>query len=324
MRRAATMSKIAFRPASLSPDNVVRLEMINSIIEEYKAQGLILTLRQLYYQLVSRDVIPNNVKEYRKLSVLLVEGRMAGVVDWDAIEDRLRQAEKPSSWNDPREILDSAIYSYARPRQEGQSVYLEVWVEKDALSGVLSRVTSPYHIPIMVNRGYSSASAMYDAFKRFEDAQSNGQAIRILYLGDHDPSGLDMVQDIEGRILEFFFGRHFTQGKRSLKVPREHFRQHLEDAIGLDFEIIAVALTRDQIRQYNPPPNPAKMQDPRARDYVSAHGRKSWEVDALKPEVLNQILEDAIADHMDAEQYARMVRIEEKDRKKLRGLLKHL
>lgn len=316
--------KIAFRPAALSPENVIRLEMINAIIEEYKKQDLILTLRQLYYQLVSRDVIPNNVKEYRKLSVLLVEGRMCGVVDWAAIEDRLRQAEKPSSWNNPKEILDSAIYSYALPRQKGQSVYMEVWVEKDALSGVLERVTSPYHIPIMVNRGYSSASAMYEAFKRFTKAHSFKQSIRILYLGDHDPSGLDMVKDIEGRILEFFFGSKFKQGKRANKIDPSTFRDICEESLGLDFHIIPVALTRAQIKQYNPPPNPAKMADPRSGEYVSKHGRKSWEVDALKPEVLNEILETAIAEHLDEKQYANMVKAEEKDKKKLRGLLEYL
>jgi len=313
------MTKIAFRPASLSSENVTRLEMINRIIEEYKVQGYVLTLRQLYYQLVTREVIANNLNEYRKLSVLLVEGRMSGVVDWAAIEDRLRQAESPSSWNSPGEILDSCIHSYARPRQQGQPVYIEVWVEKDALSEVLSRVTSPYHIPIMVNRGYSSASAMFEAFGRFDQAFRNDQAIRILYLGDHDPSGLNMVEDIEGRILEFFFGSYFTQGKRKERVPPEEFRGRLADQ-GLDFEIIPVALTREQVNKHRPPPNPAKMADPRADKYVSEHGRKSWEVDALKPEILNRLLESAIAEHMDFNKYRKMLKAEIPDRVKLKKL----
>lgn len=315
------MSKVKYRPESLSKDNIERLEMINKIIEEYKADGYVLTLRQLYYQLVSRDIIPNTIKEYKKLSILLVEGRMCGVVDWAAIEDRTRSAEKPSSWGDPSEILDSAIYSYARPRQEGQENYIEVWVEKDALSGVLSRVTSPYHIPIMVNRGYSSASAMHEAFKRFQEAHSNGQAIRILYLGDHDPSGLDMINDVKARILEFFFGVWYTQGKRNKKIAPELFAGILQEEHNLNFDIIPIALTKEQIRLHKPPPNPAKMQDPRAGDYVAQHGKKSWEVDALKPEILNSLLEEGIAEYMDRGQYENMVESEAADKERLRSLL---
>lgn len=318
------MSKIKFRPAALSEENLARLEMINSIIEEYRGQGLILTLRQLYYQLVSRDVIPNTIKEYKKLSVLLVEGRMCGIVDWSAIEDRLRQAETPSSWETPLSILESAIHSFQLPRQKGQKNYIEVWVEKDALSGVLSRVTEKYHIPIMVNRGYSSASAMHEAYNRFRYAHNRKQKIRVLYLGDHDPSGLDMINDVKGRILEFFFGQHYVQGKRNKKVPSEMFEEMLYSNQGLDFDIIPVALTKEQIRLHKPPPNPAKMADPRAGEYVKQHGKKSWEVDALNPETLNRLLEESISEYMDHKQYKRMVSLEGKDRKKLVDLKPYL
>jgi tagatose-1,6-bisphosphate aldolase len=94
--------KIKFRNAKLSATNKHRLQQINEIIEEYQEQDLVLTLRQLYYQLVSRDIIPNQQKEYSKLSTLLKEGRMSGIVDWNAIEDRLRQVDRPSSWTSPK------------------------------------------------------------------------------------------------------------------------------------------------------------------------------------------------------------------------------
>lgn len=162
--------KVRFRNIKLSRENQNRLEQINDIIEEYQAQNLRLTLRQLYYQLVSRDVIPNQQKEYAKLSKLLKEGRMAGIVDWSAIEDRLRNISKPASWETPADGMESLIRQYERPRMAGQENYLEVWVEKDALSGVLSVVTERYHVPILVNRGYSSASAIYDSYKRFRAA----------------------------------------------------------------------------------------------------------------------------------------------------------
>jgi hypothetical protein len=292
--------KQKFREIHLSKKNKIRLETINSIIEEYQAQGYRLTLRQLYYQLVSRDIIPNQQKEYSKLSILLKEGRMAGIVDWDAIEDRLRVPSSPSSFDGPEAILDACISQYMLPRMKDQAVYVEVWVEKDALSGVLKRVTEKYHIPILVNRGYSSASAMYDAYERFTEASENGQSIRILYLGDYDPSGIDMIRDIKTRTLEFI------------------------GADDVDFDIIPIALTKKQIQQYNPPPNPAKMSDPRAGDYVKENGKTSWEVDALKPEILNAVLTRNIEALIDTDLYEDIVSQEAEGTAKLRSLKQYL
>ena len=143
------MAKVKFRDIHLSKSNLERLALINSIIEEYQDDGYVLTLRQLYYQLVSRDIISNKITEYAKLSNLLKEGRMAGIVDWDAIEDRLRVPQSPASWESPQSILNACVDQYELPRQKGQQNYIEVWVEKDALSGVLKRVTEKYHVPIM-------------------------------------------------------------------------------------------------------------------------------------------------------------------------------
>ena len=302
------MSKIKFREIRLSKANQSKLQIINSIISEYQADGYILTLRQLYYQLVSRDVVPNNKEEYKKLSTLLKEGRMGGVVDWDAIEDRLRKPDKPSSFDSPKDLMEAAINQYQKPRQDGQPYYMEVWVEKDALSGVLSRVTRKYHIPIMVNRGYSSVSAMYDAFMRIVDNAANWRKpAKIIYLGDFDPSGLDMIRDIKDRILEFKDGYNINA--------------FIE---GLDFDVDPVALTMDQINTYDPPPNPAKIEDPRAKDFIRRHGGQSWEVDALKPEILNQILEDAIARYLDLDIYNDVVSSEAQDKKVLTKLMEQL
>lgn len=303
--------KIKFREIRMSKANKERLKIINSIIQEYQAEGYVLTLRQLYYQLVSRDVVPNKQTEYSKLSILLKEGRMAGIVDWDAIEDRLRKPQKPSSFSSPKDILDAAIQQYALPRQEGQSTYVEVWVEKDALSGVLKRVTSKYHVPILVNRGYSSASAMFDSYQRFKAAYESGQAIRVLYLGDYDPSGMDMIRDVKSRTLEFFMGEY--------EIEDEEYA-----AESMDFQVIPIALTREQIRQYNPPPNPAKTSDPRAKDFIERHGSTSWEVDALRPEVLNNLLDEAIRENIDETAYMEIVGKEEADKEKLRRLYHHL
>ena len=290
-----------FRDIRLSNSNKAKLSMINGIIEEYKSQGYVLTLRQLYYQLVSRDVIPNKQSEYAKLSKLLKEGRMGGIVDWDAIEDRLRVPYIPYWVHDPQHAIEDTIRQYRLNRQMGQPINIEVWVEKDALSGVLKRITSKYHVKLLVNRGYGSVTAIHDAYNRYSRAIDNDQECRILYLGDHDPSGIDMIRDIHTRVNEMIKCEYDT----------EIYVEHL-------------ALTMEQINEHRPPPNPAKVTDPRATEYIRKHGHVSWEVDALEPRVLNSLLSDAIEANMDMNLYNAMLEEEVKDKEKLGGLIKHL
>jgi len=195
--------KIKFREVKFSKRIAAELEQINGIIEDYKKQGYKMTLRQLYYQLVSRNVIANKQNEYKKLSRVLTSGRMAGIVDWDAIEDRLRVPSRPYWVNGVNSALEDAHDTYRIDRQKNQSVYVEVWVEKDAISNVLKRVTEEYGIRILVNRGYGSATAIKDVYDRINYQINRGatQAV-VLYLGDHDPSGLDMIRDINSRVKE--------------------------------------------------------------------------------------------------------------------------
>ena len=291
--------KQKFRDIHLSKVNLIRLDEINQIIVTYQQQGYRLTLRQLYYQLVSRDIIPNNVKEYAKLSNLLKEGRMAGIVDWDAIEDRLRKPDKPAAWDSIEDIIDACTRQFRYDRMKNQDNYIEVWVEKDALSGVLKRVTEKYGIPIVVNRGYSSVTAMFDAHERFERAYTlNKQHVQVIYVGDFDPSGQDMIRDIRDRIAEF--GGSY------------------------DYEIIPIALTWNQIETYTPPPNPAKLTDPRANEYIAKYGSTSWEVDAIRPEVLHQIVEDAIKENIDQFNYDQVLADETDAKSKLNNLKNYL
>lgn len=315
--------KIKFRKVKLSPGNKARLDVINRIITEYQNAGYVLTLRQLYYQLVSRDVIPNQQKEYAKLSSLLKEGRMGGIVDWDAIEDRLRQPYVPNEFEDTKEAIKTIHDVYRLPRMRGQSVRVECWVEKDALSGVLKRVTSKYHVPILVNRGYSSASAMFDSYERFSQAISEDKKVTILYLGDFDPSGLDMIRDIKERTREFLLKDYLEnqepEDEKELGIDQrtENFLAWFENS----FEIVPIALTREQIEEYDPPPNPAKKTDPRAKDFIDREGSTSWEVDALRPEVLNQILTDAIEERIDLDVYNKLLKEEQKGKAELKKIM---
>lgn len=277
---------------SMSNKNYEKLLLINNIINEYLEDGYKLTLRQLYYQLVSRGVIPNEDREYAKLSRLLKEGRMAGIVDWEAIEDRLRVPKLPYWVFDIPDAMDDTIKQYRLDRMKGQDVYIEIAVEKDALSNVLWRVTSYYHIKLMVNRGYSSCTTMYDTFNRMKRAHMDGKTPIILYLGDHDPSGLDMIRDIKDRLAEF----------------------------GIVPEVEQIALTGEQIRKYQPPPNPAKVKDPRAKWYIERYGRTSWEVDALNPKILHQLLIDKIEALIDVDLFKSMIAQEESDKSTLREI----
>lgn len=310
--------KQAFRNIKLSAANKTLLDQINSIIEEYQAEGYVLTLRQLYYQLVSRNIIENRTNEYKKLSKILIEGRMAGIVDWEAIEDRVRVPWRPSCWSGPKEIMEAVADQYRKDRMEGQVVYLEVWVEKDALSGVLKRVTQEYGINILVNRGYSSASAMYDSYHRFRKAILNEQEVTVLYLGDFDPSGIDMIRDIEERSLEFLYNcKDLNRRANDWGEDPMFFQRN-------NFSIVPIALNRQQIAEYNPPPNVAKTTDSRYSNFASEHGSQSWEVDALRPEVLNSILQEAIESRIDLELLEQVKLEEEDDRKRLFDLIEHL
>lgn len=269
----------------LSKANRIMLERINTILEEYRNDGYVLTLRQLYYQLVSKDIIPNNDREYAKLSNILKKGRMAGIVDWSAIEDRVRVPKLPYWVRDVQHAIQDTIEQYRVDRMQGQQRNIEIWVEKDALSNVLFRVTSKYHIRLMVNRGYSNISAMYDAHRRLRSGDV------ILYFGDHDPSGKDMVRDIRERMEEF----------------------------GREVDVRPVALTMEQIRRFNPPPNPAKITDPRAKWYIREYGRTSWELDALPPRELIRLAEEAVEELIDLDLYNRCLDREQRDIEELRS-----
>jgi len=197
--------------------------------------------------------------------------------------------KKHGEWSDIDHIVRSAIASYRRDRWTDQDNYVEVWVEKDALSGVLQPITEKYHVNLMVNRGYSSASAMHDASIRFKIEEEKGKSTFILYLGDHDPSGMDMVRDIQERMNIF----------------------------GSEVEVKRIALNMDQIQQFNPPPNPAKITDPRANKYIAEFGATSWELDALSPRDLNTLLDTHIQELMDIEAYNHWCRLEEHEKQEL-------
>ncbi|MAH51186.1 hypothetical protein CMI37_35540 [Candidatus Pacearchaeota archaeon] len=268
------------------------------IITEYEALNIRMTLRQLYYQLVAEGIIPNDANVYAKISNLLTDNRYVGRIDWDTMEDRGRLPSIPGQWENMLDILDSAVASYRLPRWRDQDYYLELFTEKEALTSVVKPITEKWHIHFCFNKGYSSASAMYGLSRRVMSKIKEGKHVVLLYLGDHDPSGMDMIRDINDRIEEFLTKGHITCEP--------------------DFQVIPIALTMGQIQKYNPPPNPAKISDPRAVWYIEKFGDKSWEVDALKPNVMMKLIDDKIKEYIDMEKYDAWLEKEKKEKEKLR------
>jgi len=185
------VSKIQYRDIKFQNKSLELIERVNSIISEYNAQGYELTLRQVYYQLVARGFIPNNERSYKNLGNLINDGRLAGLIDWYAIVDRTRNLRGNSHWSSPSSVIRSAEYSYMLDRWQNQPNYVEVWVEKDALIGIVSQICSKLDVPHFSCRGYTSQSEMWVAAQRFIK-QEHRESRTIIHLGDHDPSGIDM------------------------------------------------------------------------------------------------------------------------------------
>lgn len=231
--------KVCYREINFRAESLRLIEKVNSIINEYQEMGYSLTLRQVYYQLVARDIIPNNERSYKNLGNLISDGRMSGMIDWNAIEDRTRNLKENSHWGSPGSILYSAARSFAYDKWADQDNYVEVWVEKDALVGIVGQVCEELDIPYFSCRGYVSQSEMWSAAQRMDDIAGQKE-IHIIHLGDHDPSGRDMSRDIVDRL----------------------------DLFGVSVEFQRIALNYDQIEEYSPPPNPTKLTDSRASKYI--------------------------------------------------------
>lgn len=304
------MAKIKYENIALRTKAVALIGKINTIVEDYQRQGYSLTLRQLYYQLVAHDFFPDEQKfslvsgkwvrdlehgtknanpNYDWLGVTVSNGRRAGLIDWDAIVDRTRFLRSPSTWETPGAIVGSCANQFQVDRWRDQKSYVELWFEKDALLGIFERASEFGQLPIFSNRGYVSDSSIWEAAQRIIGKTQEGRRGYILHFGDHDPSGLDMTRDVEARLA--LFGA----------APR----------------VKRLALNMDQVRKYNPPPNPAKETDCRFADYQRLYGDESWELDALAPDVMVKLVEREIKKHIDKKKWAAALKRETEGRGQL-------
>jgi len=259
---------VPWKPASKALRVV---DQANTIIGDLQAQGYDLTLRQLYYQFVSKGLLDNKQREYKRLGDIVGRARLAGMISWEAVVDRTRNISILQSWDSETHIIHSVADHFSTDRWKEQPVRIEVWIEKEALAGVFQRVCTELHLPFFACRGYPSSSSVWRASRRLRNHVSNGQQVVVLHFGDHDPSGMDMTHDIQKRLSLF----------------------------GVDMTLHRMALNMDQVERYNPPPNPAKMSDSRSANYVLEYGYESWELDALEPSVLADLVRTRVKQYRD-------------------------
>jgi hypothetical protein len=284
---------ICYQHKQFNADHSAMIETANAIINEYGAQGYSLTLRQLYYQFVARDQLANTLRNYEKLGRVISAGRRAGLIDWTAIEDRTRNVRSNSHWDSPEDIVSACASQFRYDLWATQPCVPEVWIEKDALLGVIEPTCSRLDVSFFSCRGYPSDSEVWRAGMRFKGTRTAGQRPLVIHLGDHDPSGIDMTRDLEDR-LRLFAGDHV--------------------------EVQRIALNQDQVDEYDPAPNPAKVSDSRYEAYCAEHGEESWELDALEPSVMAQIIEDAVLAVRDEDAWGKAVRRQDHARATLRAV----
>jgi hypothetical protein len=268
------------------------IAQVNEIIEEYQGQGFALTVRQLHYQFVARGWYENTPRNYQRLIYICGVGRLGGVIDWDAIEDRTRGLEAVSHWDDPAEIIESAADSYRIDKWESQPCRVEVWFEKAALAGIFDRVCKDLDVAYLACIGFNSLTEMHEGALRLRRHAETGQECIILQFCDHDPAGLEMTDDLRKRLATFR-----CDGR---------------------VEVRRLALNMDQVRQYRPPPSFIKKKDKLKQKYRARFGTEdTWELDALDPAVLADLVKTEIQSVLDEEQWEESVKAENEGRRLL-------
>lgn len=248
--------------------------------EIVRGYSTLVTLRQLHYRLVSALLIPNTTSAYKTLSARSAEARREG---WfPALMDRTRKIHRPAFADDPLSEIDWLAQGYRRDRTEGQDVALYLGVEKGGLLAQLESWFSDLGIPIIALGGYSSQTFCDDVIR---DVRRDGREAVLIYGGDFDPSGVDIQRDFEERT----------------------------DLCFADIE--RIALTADQVREYNLPPQPGKTADTRAGRFIAEHGELvQVELDALAPDVLRGLYQAAIDRYWDGSKYEAVIEREASER----------
>lgn len=313
------MPKICYQPKTFPADQLRMIDICAQVCVKYAAQGYDLTLRQLYYKVFLdfpedrkwrwtgtnfvRD--PNGTKNaqpnYKWLGDIIADARLAGLLDWDYIVDRTRNLMGNEHWEKPSDLVKLGAERYAIDKWLEQDSYIECWVEKEAMQGIVGRISAQLDIPFFCCRGYTSLSEMWVAGQRLLYRVQEGKQVHIIHLGDHDPSGIDMSRDIKSRLQMFVDA-------------------HTQEIGGANIHVLRVALNMPQITRLDLPPSPAKLTDSRAADYVEKYGPDTWELDALEPADLSGIIERAVMQYRDEARWQEAVKNEERGRRTLEAI----
>ena len=274
-----------------------RLEQVQKIIAYYKTLGLLLTVRQIHYQLVSTNAYENTQSNYDSMTRMLTNARMSGRLDWSAIVDRNRETRRSYFDDSVKDAIRSALRCFGRDKMLYQDVYIEVMIEKMAIFEIVERVTNKYNIRLTGDKGFCSTTILYEIAGRMKEQTREGKKCYVLYIGDHDPSGLTMDESIKNTLARM-------------------------GANGVNF--IRVGLTKEQVEKYNLPPNMLKEGNTNSKKYAKKHGEVSWECDALPPEVLQNDLEDNILSLINYSTYEYMLKLEKEGKEQLENIINKL
>jgi hypothetical protein len=260
-----------------------------NVLAEYHPQ----TVRQVFYQMTSRGYIPKTEQSYRGIVCrLLTELRLSHKIPFGYIADNTRWMRKPDTYDGVDEVLAETVRTYRRSLWTRMPSYVEVWIEKDALAGVINEVTSRWDVPLMVTRGYASLSYLYDAAQVYE---SKNKPVYVYYMGDYDPSGVDINNSVERRMREF--------------------------ALNAEIHFQRIAVTPFQIKDLNLPSRPTKQSDTRSRNFESDI---SVELDAIPSGILTSLVESYITQHIDPEEYSNLRKIEQLERESFEWVMNNM
>jgi hypothetical protein len=259
------------------------LDKILAASQKVIAEETTVSLRHLFYRLVSLGLIEKNESEYAKLSGYTMKWRREGSIRWSSFVDSNRYYHGVQTYGDLSEALQNSKACFRRNLWQSQKIYVEIWTEKEAIAAIAQQAAEPFGVPVFPMKGFGSGSALHSIAQSIRYYQQRGKVVFVYHLGDHDPSG---------RCID------------------ESTVRNLEEDHGVIFNFERIAVTPEQIKQYNLPTRPTKKTDSRSRNFEG----ESVEVDALPPHVIRQLIENSISQHIDVQQWGREKEIEDMER----------
>ena len=249
------------------------------------------TVRGVYYNLTTQGVVPKEDAGYKKIALACKDLRLSERLPWEYIVDNTRWMRKPRTFSSIESALEDTATTYRRDFLSAQGLDIEIWLEKDALAGVVYPVTEEWDVPLMVVKGYPSLSFMHSAAQDMHKATKQGKTNHIFYFGDHDPSGKDIFRCVGETLREF--------------------------APAADINMKQVAVTEQQIADWDLPSRATKRTDSRSKNFTG----DSVELDAIPPAQLRQLVQDSIFSIMDIAEMEKIIDVEKAEQESISQLI---